>query len=83
MILPENRINFTSRLHFLTDVTALELLCSPEAVTRLESAVEFLSTRDERNFLRGYRLAVATPLYGLLQFAVNFPELLGLGRQRK
>ncbi len=71
-------MNFTSRLHFLTDVTALEFLCSPEAVTRLESTVESLSTRDERNLLRGYRLAVATPLYGLLQFAVNFPELLGL-----
>ena len=78
MILPEDRMNFTSRLHFLTDVTALEFLCSPEAVTRLESAVEELSTRDERNSLRGYRLAVATPLYGLLQFAVNFTELLGL-----
>ena len=78
MILPEDRMNFTSRLHFLTDVTALEFLCSSEAVTRLESAVEELSTRDERNSLRGYRLAVATPLYGLLQFAVNFPELLGL-----
>ena len=78
MILPEDRMNLTSRLHFLTDVTALEFLCSPEAVTRLESAVEELSTRDERNSLRGYRLAVATPLYGLLQFAVNFPELLGL-----
>ena len=78
MILPEDRMNFTSRLHFLTDVTALEFLCSPEAVTRLESTVESLNTRDERNFFRGYRLAVATPLYGLLQFAVNFPELLGL-----
>ena len=78
MILPEDRMNFMSRLHFLTDVTALEFLCSPEAVTRLESAVEELSTRDKRNSLRGYRLAVATPLYSLLQFAVNFPELLGL-----
>lgn len=78
MILPEDRIHFTLRLQFLTDVTALELLCSPEAVTRLESAAELLNTRDQRNFLRGYRLAVATPLYGLLEFAVNLPELLGL-----
>ena len=77
-MLLENRMKFTSRLRFLTDVTALELLCSPEAVARLESAVDSLSTRDERNLLRGYRLAVATPLYGLLQFTVNFPELLGL-----
>ena len=78
MILPEDRMNYTSRLRFLADVTVLEFLCSPEAVTRLESTVESLSTRDQRNFLQGYRLAVATPLYDLLQFAVNFPELLGL-----
>ena len=78
MILPEDRIYFTSQLQFLTDVTALEFLCSPEAVTRLESAVESRNTRDQRNFLRGYRLAVATPLYGLLHFVVNFPELLRL-----
>ncbi len=78
MILPEDRLNFRSRLHFLADVTALEFLCSSKAVTRLESAVRELSERDQRNSLRGYRLAVATPLYSLLQFAVNFPELLGL-----
>ena len=78
MVLPKDRMTFMSRLHFLTDVTALELLCSPEAVTRLESALESLSTRDERNFLRGYRLAVATPLHGILQFVVSYPESLGL-----
>ena len=78
MVLPKDRINFTSRLSFLTDVTALESLCSPEAVTRLESTVESFNPRDQRNFLRGYRLAVATPLYGLLTFAVNSPDLLGL-----
>ena len=78
MILPEDQMNFAPRLRFLTDVTVLEFLCSPEAVTRLESAVESLNTRDERNSLRGYRLAAATPLYGLLQFTVNFPEMLGL-----
>ncbi len=78
MVLPEDRIYYTSRLQFLSDVTVLDTLCSPAAVTRLGSAVEALSTRDERNFLRGYRLAVATPLYSLLTFAVNLPDLLGL-----
>ena len=78
MILPKDRMSFMARLHFLADVTALEFLCSPEAVAHLESTVELLSARDHRNFLRGYRLAVATPLYGLLQFAINRPELLGL-----
>ena len=80
MILPEERTNSKSRFHFLTDVTALELLCSPEAVSRLESAVASLNVRDQRNFLRGYRLAVATPLHGLLWFVVDHPEMLGLQR---
>ena len=78
MILPEDRMSFRSRLNLLSDVTALEYLCSPEAVTRLESTAESLSTRDERNLRRGYRLAVATPLYGIMQFTINLPELLGL-----
>ena len=78
MVLPKDRIDFRSRLSFLTDVTTLESLCSPEAVTRLGSTVESLNNRDQRNFLRGYRLAVATPLNGLLTLAVNSPELLGL-----
>ena len=78
MILPEDRMNLTSRLRFLTDVTALEFLCSPEAVAHLESAVESLSTGDQRNFLRGYRLAVATPMHGLIWFVADHPELLGL-----
>ena len=78
MTVPNDRISFTSRLHFLTDVTALEFLCSPEAVARLKGAVESLNAENQQHFLRGYRLAIATPLYGILQFAINFPELLGL-----
>ena len=78
MILAEDRMNFASRLQFFTDVTALEFLCSPQAITRLESAVALLSKRDKRNFLRGYRLAVATPLHGLLWFVADHSELLGL-----
>ncbi len=78
MILPEDQINFRSRLHYLTDVVALQSLCHPEAITRLENTVESLNTKDQRGFLRGYRLAVATPLFGLLYFTVNFPELLSL-----
>lgn len=66
-----------SRLNFLTDVTALGSLCSPAAITRLEGAAESLNSRDRRNFLRGYRLAVGTSLYGLLGFVVDYAELLG------
>ena len=78
MILSKDQLNFTSRLQFLTDVTALEFLCSQEAVTRLRNAVASLNARDQRSFFRGYRLAVATPLHGLLWFVADHPELLGL-----
>ena len=65
-----------SRLRFHSDVAALNLLCSDAAVTCLEGTVESLNTKDRRSFLRGYRLAVATPLYGLLCFVVDHAELL-------
>ena len=78
MILPKDRMSFMHRLHFLADVTALTLLCSPAAVTHLERAVESLNSGHRRSFLRGYRLAVATPLHGLLWFVADHPELLGL-----
>ena len=72
------RLDARSRLRFRCDVTALDLLCSPGSVSRLGAAVESLNTRDRRNFLRGYRLAVATPLSELLSFVVDRAELLGL-----
>ncbi len=77
MILPKDRMNFRYRLHFLADVTALQILCSPEAVALLENAIEPLNSGHRRSFLRGYRLAVATPLHGLFWFVDDHPELLG------
>ena len=74
----QERLNSTSRLQFHCDVTALGLLCSPAATTCLESAVESFNFRDRRNFLRGYRLAVTTPLHSMLSFVVDHAELLGL-----
>ena len=73
----EKRIELKAGLNFRSDVTALDLLCSPAATTELESGVESLNPRDERNFLLGYRLAIATPLVRILRFAVVRPELLG------
>ena len=67
----------TARLNFRTDVAILGALCSPAAVEHLSETVGALSNRDGSNFLRGYRLAIATPLYGLLQFTIGWPELLG------
>lgn len=73
----EVRAYRTARLNFLTDVAVLSALCSRTAVERLSETVDALPSREGSNFLRGYRLAVATPLYGLLQFTISWPELLG------
>ena len=72
------RLDSASRLRFRCDVSALELLCCPEAISRLEVAAESLNTRDRRRFLRGYRLAAATPLNEMLRFVVDEAELMGL-----
>ncbi len=74
----QERMRQASRLRFHSDVGALNHLCSDAAVARLEGAVESLNTKDRRSFLRGYRLAVATPLYGLLRFVVDHAELMGV-----
>ena len=70
--------NHSSRLDFRTDVIALDSLCSSIAIARLTSAVQSLNQRDCSNFLRGYRLAVATSLYDLLEFTIDHADLLGL-----
>ena len=72
------RLHAASRLKFRCDARALELLCSHEAVSRLEVAFESLNTKDGRSFLRGYRLAVAAPLNELLRFIVDQAELMVL-----
>ena len=71
-------LNRSLRLHFLLDLTALECLCRPESLVRLETVTESLNPRDKRNFLRGYRLAVATTLNSLLDFVVRNADSLGL-----
>lgn len=76
--LGQGHLDFTSRLKVRSDVAALGVLCSPEAVFRLKAAVESLNFRDHRRFLRGYRLAVAIPLNELLWFVVDQADLLGL-----
>ena len=70
--------NRSSRLRFLLDLTALESLCRTESLARLEAVTESLNDRDERNFLRGYRLAVATTLKNLLDFVVWDADSLGV-----
>ena len=71
-------LNRRFRLSFFLDLIALEYLCHAESMARLETALESLSTRDRRNFLRGYRLAVATSLNSLLGFIVGNAQSLGL-----
>ena len=66
------------RIEALADFTALNLLCSNEAVSRLKTATESLSPRDLRNFSNGYLLSLAIPLSELLHFMVKQADLLGL-----
>ena len=67
-----------ARLGFVADVNALDALCNPTAVSALEAEAGSMQRRDRRNFLDGYRLAVATPLFGLANFVVANANLLGL-----
>jgi hypothetical protein len=71
-------LNRRFRLGFFLDLIALEYLCHAESLIRLETAVEAMNLRNRRNFLRGYRLAVATPLNSLLGFIVGNAHSLGL-----
>ena len=71
-------LNRSLRLHFLSDLTALESMCRTESLVRLETATKSLNPRDKRNFLRGYRLAVATTLNSLLDFVARNSDSLGL-----
>lgn len=71
-------LNRSLRLNFLSDLTALESLCGAESLARLETATKSLNLRDKRNFLRGYRLAVATALTSLLDFVARNTDSLGL-----
>ena len=67
-----------ARLGFVADVSALNALCNPAAIAALEAEAELMRGRDRRNFLDGYRLAVATPLFGISEFVVTNAGLLGL-----
>lgn len=73
----QTRLEIMARLIFYTDVVALDSLCSPEAVARLHSTCGSLSSKEQRDFLRGYRLAIAIPLRKLLFFVVDSAEMLG------
>ena len=67
-----------ARLGFVADANALHALCNATAVAALEADAGSMQRRDRRNFLDGYRLAVATPLFGLANFVVANANLLGL-----
>ena len=74
----QDRFHSELRIEARSDVTALNLLSGNEAVSLLETAIESMSPRDERNFLQGYLLAVASPLTELLHFVITQTQLLGL-----
>ena len=74
----QEHFNRRSRLSFLLDVTVLGYLCHGDSLSRLETALQTLNPRDQRTFLRGYRLAAATPLNSMLESVASNADLLGL-----
>ena len=72
------RVNRSSRLNFLLDLIILEYMCRADSLAQLQASVQSMNRRDARNFLRGYRLAVATPLRSMLDFIVGSGHWLGL-----
>ena len=74
----EERMDRRSRLALWAEVVALDLLTRPESASRLETASESLEIGEQWAFLRGYRLAIATPLHGLLKIVIQSGHLLGI-----
>ena len=74
----QNRIDRASRLRFLCELTSLDYLTSSESNQKLEMAWKESEKNVRSDLLLGYRLAVATPLHGLLDFFVHHGELLDL-----
>lgn len=70
--------DLVQRMRFFLDLTATRALCEPQAIDQLESALDHLDSREGRDFLLGYRLAVACPLFGVADLLINNADLLGL-----
>ena len=78
-----NRLALSSRLRLFADSLVLNNLCNPQALKDLEEIRNSLNSgrdKDGNHFplMHGYKLAVATALYELLNNAIASPELLGV-----
>lgn len=71
------RASMEKRLTLLLDLTVLEALCSADAVDRLRGESTALRGGHLKSLLLGYRLAIATPLYGMVEGVVDNPPMLG------
>ena len=73
----------TAGLRFYSDALVLKTLCAPESLQDLERIRESLDIHRRRgteyySLVNGYKLAVATPLYSLIDYVINFSSLVGL-----
>ena len=73
----------SSRLRLFADSLVLKNLCDPQAVKNLEEIGNSLSLDRDKGgspfpLMHGYKLAVATTLYELLNNVILFPDLLGV-----
>ena len=74
----QGQSNGHSRLNLFLDATTLEHVCHADSIARLEPILSSLSPRKQKNLLRGYRLAAATPLSSILNSLGYNADFLGL-----
>lgn len=73
----------TAGLRFFSDALVLKTLCVHESLQELEGIRDSLGIHRRRgteyySLVNGYKLAVATPLYSLINYIINFSPLVGL-----
>ena len=74
----QEQLNGHSRLNLLLDANALEYVSQVDSIARLELILSSLNLREQKNLLRGYRLAAATSLSCILYSLADSSDLLGL-----
>ena len=73
----------TAGLRFFSDALLLKTLCAPESLQDLEDLRQSIGIQRRRGkeyyrLVNGYKLAVATPLYFMIDHIINFSPLVGL-----
>ena len=73
----------TTRFRFFSDALLLKTLSAPDSLRELESIRKSIGIKQRKGknyygLVNGYKVAVATPFYSLLDSIINSPSLVGL-----